>query len=218
MQSAVSLGPPEFPRLPLHLEVLVAFGTAEPKHLGVIADKNDTLGGVYRTRTQMACLNPSKDVSASASTMSTTFNEPHLCGRRSTSRVLVGMKGWVDAIDSRKSLTNQWYTLIMNVTRLNLRMGSNAGRLQACTQNVKPKILAKAFTLGGVCGAVERTLVSARAQKNRAQRAHATGAGKSVRLWRWKARGPKGTYTHGAGKITGPGERTLVEPTTFRVS
>ena len=50
--------PFEFARLPLHLEVLVAFRAAEAESARVVAHEGDAFGGVDGARAQVAGFDP----------------------------------------------------------------------------------------------------------------------------------------------------------------
>ena len=54
----MGLGPFEFARLPLHLEVLVAFRAAEAEGARVVADEGDALGWVDGARAEVAGFDP----------------------------------------------------------------------------------------------------------------------------------------------------------------
>ncbi len=59
----MGLGPFEFARLSLHLEVLVAFRAAEAEEFGVIAHKGDAFRGVDWAGAEVACFDPVVQVS-----------------------------------------------------------------------------------------------------------------------------------------------------------
>ena len=54
----MGLGPFQFARLPLHLEVLVAFGAAEAEGARVVAHEGDAFGRVDRAGAEVACFDP----------------------------------------------------------------------------------------------------------------------------------------------------------------
>ena len=54
MENSVSLCPFYLARIPLHLEVLVALGAAEAKHLGVVAYEANTMARIHGARAKPA--------------------------------------------------------------------------------------------------------------------------------------------------------------------
>lgn len=52
------LCPADLPGIPLHLEVLVALGSAESKFLRIVSDKHDTVTRIDRAGTEVASMDP----------------------------------------------------------------------------------------------------------------------------------------------------------------
>ena len=68
VQRAVRFGPPHFPRVALHLEVLVALGAAEAEHLAVVAHEADAVPGVHRAAAEEALVQTHRGGAANALT------------------------------------------------------------------------------------------------------------------------------------------------------
>ena len=58
MRAPEGLRPPELARVPLHFEVLVAFGAAEAEGFGVVAHEGDAFAGVAGLGAEVARFDP----------------------------------------------------------------------------------------------------------------------------------------------------------------